>query len=298
MKRRLFRSGLSLIAVAGLAAPAYPQVTQTTVFQNFEKPWETPKDYFAPPKSAVPDRLKYGEKFWQVLNFYGVKGQARVPLVVVLGGESSWMRYRVNEAGYAIAFLPVPPKITAKAPDWTAGFVDALSFLRQRAAELNIDPDRLALYGGGRGGNIAALFATDPAWLENAGIPFASVRAVVIANGSGFDIPKRISESRTKKLENEKFYGKDLAEQLRFSPAAQLAPPNAPAFAMFVSERGADEMRPQIDEWAAALSKAGVDNRVFELPKTYDQVLKTYFLADPDGSGKEFIPFLKEELGP
>ncbi len=50
---------------------------------------------------------------------------------------------------------------------------------------------------------------TDPTLIEKSGLSFASIRAVVVVGGRGFDIPKRISENPDQKAIYTRFYGDD-----------------------------------------------------------------------------------------
>lgn len=295
MFRQLKTLSLLVAASEMLGHPAAGQVTGRNI-PDFQRPWEKPLSFFEPPQKAFAEHLKYGKKNWQRIELFPVRKGSPVPLVIAIGGISDWARYRVNEAGYAIAFVTIPPDPTVKAAARLDNLLDAIAYLLEHSAELNIDMNRLAVHGGGVTANQAFLLGTDPSLLERAGVPFTSLRAVTTVNGSGYDIPKRISESSFRKQKYERDYGKDLVEQLRLSPVTHLAAPNAPRFLMFITEDSTD-IRPETEDMVAAAVKAGIDLRLVELPEKLDDSRKTYFLAEPDGSGKEYIPFLRDQFG-
>jgi len=67
--------------------------------------------------------------------------------------------------------------------------LEAIAFLRAGAAKWRFDPNRIALVGDGSGAAITARLACDKALLGRTDIPADSIRAVVLVDGVGMDIP-------------------------------------------------------------------------------------------------------------
>jgi hypothetical protein len=65
----------------------------------------------------------------------------------------------------------------------------------RRAPKLGYDASRIVLVGSGWGGQVAALLATDPAWLEAEGVPLSSIRAVFILDGFGLDLEAQLDSA-------------------------------------------------------------------------------------------------------
>lgn len=115
-----------------------------------------------------------------------------VPLVVFFYG-GSWQngsRTRYAFAGEALAALGV----VAVVPDYRLypavrfpGFMHdaarAVAWSRAAAHTLGADPDRIVLMGHSAGAQIAALLATDPRYLAEAGVPASAIAGVVGLSG-------------------------------------------------------------------------------------------------------------------
>jgi len=95
----------------------------------------------------------------------------------------------------------------------------------------------MVLVGVGLSGRDAAVFGTDPHWLQQEGVDFASLRGVVILNGDQID-PGAASGD----------------DDPAFSEA--IAAPNAPRF-LFHSVKGDAQRSAQATKLADALRDAG-----------------------------------------
>ncbi|WP_126174410.1 alpha/beta hydrolase family protein [Altericroceibacterium xinjiangense] len=255
------------------------------------------------PPIASPERLEHGRKNWQKINFYATEADRPAPLVVAVtgnvwkgwGSDPMWIQHRLNEEGYSVAVVPFGES-SPKASEVAEYYASAIAFLREKASELDIDPDRIVLMGTGDGAHFAALLGTDPRFLENAGVPFGSLQGIVGINGTGFDIPRRAEESDFLKSQYRRTFGRSPADQRRLSPVVHLDPPNAPAFLMMAQEDDRDA-RPQTKEMAEALKKAGIETQFIELPAFKKERQDTYFLAEPEGAGSELLSFLRTQFG-
>lgn len=120
----------------------------------------------ARPQPTLQD-VSYGPHQRNVLDFYQAESAAPTPLIVYIhgggfvGGDkksvNATMVRNANQAGISVAALhyrfvdgkdvifPIPQRDCAR----------ALQFLRSKAEEWNIDPDRVACYGGSAGAGIS-----------------------------------------------------------------------------------------------------------------------------------------------
>ena len=147
---------------------------------------------------------------------------------------------------------------------------EAIAYVQLHAAELNVDPSRLAMLGGSRGANLSLLTSLE----ENAAAP-GTVKAVVDLSGDA-DPAKQIERARNgelsktvaRKLSN--VYGCEpvlkscpMAYIERWSPIAQ-ASTSAPA--MFLAASEAEKLTASLaDEYELRerLDELGVPAEVF-----------------------------------
>ena len=142
----------------------------------------------------------------------------------------------------------------ADAADHLKGVASGIAEIVRRGPALGYDASRMVLVGKGWAAAVAALLATDPSWLEEAGVPFASVRGVLILGGAGLD-PSRPPRSEAWAKAAAESFGDGEARR-RFSPLAQVGPPDAPAFLLFAPP-GDRAGVAEAQAFAAALVAAG-----------------------------------------
>lgn len=113
----------------------------------------------------------------------------------------------------------------ARVEDQAADVAAAIAFLRRQPG---IDPDRIVVMGHSAGAHLAALVATDPAYLKAAGVPMSAVRGVVLLDGAGYDVGEQMAEPRNavQSMYSQAF-GTDPKRQAALSPARHAAAPNA-----------------------------------------------------------------------
>lgn len=286
------KTGLAFLALSLVASAAPARVP---VMGNYQSHTFSPPDPRLSTPSASSKRINYGKKHWQDISYFPAKGDEPAPLVIALcNSYNGWMRYRFNEAGYALAALPCPQG-QMKAAEYYQTLVDAISYLDANSVDLGADMDRIILAGWGQGANDAVLFGTDPIWMDAAGVPFSNVKAVIAFHGLGFDIPRRVVAMPVRGAQYRRFYGKDEADQRKFSPVIHLDPPNAPAF-LLMEQKVDRESFVETQEMAETLIGAGITATFVTLPDLKEGSLPTYFLADEKGSGKELMPFLRNQL--
>jgi arylformamidase len=284
MRARAFCLGLILAASAG------PSVGQG-LFPSGERLAQSPDRSLLAP-NAVPKHIDYGPKRWQEVDFFPPAGVARAPLVIAFASPvAGWPRYQLNRAGIALAIVPNPtgePDARKKVDNQVA----AIAHIYRNAERLGIDRERLAILGYGNAGSLATLFGTDPALLARAGAPLEHLRGVVSLGGEDFDVAQRMAENSYLRSRYHRYYSSDEGELLQLSPAAHLQAPNAPAFLLLATEKDKEGVI-QSERMARALSAVGTPAHYATLPEQREGFLPSYFMAEPDGSGREVVPFLQ-----
>jgi len=127
----------------------------------------------APQRSQIPTpthaNVHYGEHERQVLDFWKADSAQPTPVLVFIhgGGFVAGSKEGVNAAGIqacqkaGVSYASINYRYTTQAP-YPAPMLDggrAIQFLRSKAAEWNIDPRRIAAYGGSAGAGISMWLA-------------------------------------------------------------------------------------------------------------------------------------------
>lgn len=225
--------------------------------------------------TANAQSIAYGQSTAQKIDLYlpqRAKPAEGFPLVVYIhgGGWRNGDRSMVHgkpgffaAKGFAMAsvgyrLLPEAP-VEQQAQDVAA----ALSKLLVDARALGIDPARIVVMGHSAGAHLAALIATDPAYLK---ADLSRIAGVILLDGAGYDVARQMRD--TPKIA-EKIYtpafGTDPARQARLSPITHAASPNAPRW-LILHVSGRQDAKVQSNALAAALAAAGatVDVRSVE----------------------------------
>lgn len=133
----------------------------------------------------------------------------------------------------------------------------ALAWVRAHAGDYGGDPDKLVLLGHSAGAHLAALAATDHDRLRLAGVPPETLRAVILLDGAGYDVPRQTRDAGP--LLRSMYLGaftKDEAVQRDASPTHKVRDDRRyPPFLIFHVPSRADSKR-QADDLAAALNRA------------------------------------------
>ncbi len=102
----------------------------------------------------------------------------------------------------------------------------AIARLREEAARLGFDADRILLTGHSAGAHLAALVAADP---QYAGESFAAIRGVIPIDGACYDVPAQIEASPFMARRTYiPAFGTDVARQRALSPITHTGGPDAP----------------------------------------------------------------------
>lgn len=215
---------------------------------------------------ATPDStLRYGEDSLQTLDYYKGATDGARPLVIFIHGGGWAIGDKRSGTGAKAAFFTghgyryasinyrLVPRVDVamQAADVAAAIAD----LRKNAGELGIDPDRIALIGHSAGAHLAALVATDPKYLEAAGVPLEAIRAVSLLDGAAYDVPRQVRDSGAGAKIYTRVFTTNPQTQAAFSPVTHAAAPNAAAFILHY-DAGRAAAETQADMLARALSAA------------------------------------------
>jgi acetyl esterase/lipase len=248
--------------------------------------------------------LRYGRDYWRRIDVSRAIGHGPAPLVVWVDGADydshqpvyslAWFPSFFYENGFVLARLqsrkPSSREVDGRAAVAAAGIAE----LVRQAEKYRIDPTRIILLGQGSGGHLAALLSTDNQFLTRAGVPFGSLRATVIVNGEGFDVPRRIAtSSRHVARRYEDAFGTSKQVQARLSPIFEVGPPNAPRFLFIAVSQAADIAR-QAEEMSKALTAAGTDATLRLVPPQIGRTARSYLGSPQNEFTDDLLTFLRE----
>jgi acetyl esterase/lipase len=179
--------------------------------------------------------LSYGGDARQKLDLARPQVTGKAPLLLfVHGGGWSIGDKRMGAGqkgahflgqGWAFASTNYRLVPQARVEDQAADVAAAIAFLRRQPG---IDAERVVLMGHSAGAHLAALVATDPAYLRAAGVPLSAVRGVVLLDGAGYDLGEQMAEPRNAvRSMYRQAFGTDPKRQAALSPARHAAAPNA-----------------------------------------------------------------------
>lgn len=175
----------------------------------------------------------------------------------VMGNKRRGAGVKANHfpaAGWAFAATNYRLVPGATVEQQAADVASSIAFLRRQPG---IDPDRIVLMGHSAGAHLAALVASDPAYLKAAGVPMSALRGVILLDGAGYDVVRQMKEPRNlvRGLYGQAF-GEDPKRQAALSPISHAAAPNAANWLILPVASRADSVA-QSEALATALRQAG-----------------------------------------
>lgn len=257
----MLRPALALfaaIAVLGAALPAPMTLAQSRTARADQGAMQT---------------LAYGTDELQQLDYWPGPA-ADAPLVVFVHG-GGWKRgdkqmmrgsdklEHWQAAGYAVASINYQLVPDSTVEQQGADVASAVAFLRDRAARLGFDRNRIALVGHSAGAHLVALVGTDPQYFRTAGLSMSDVDGIVPLDGAGYDVPYQMEHPQ--RILGDTYvqaFGTDPARQRALSPTFNARAPNAPEFLILHVQR--DDARAQSIALAAALNRSGTPATVEE----------------------------------
>lgn len=133
-----------------------PRAT-VTVARDARPAYRTPVDYSYVTIDGVPLRATF---------YAPASGDGPWPLILWIPGNSAYdaagdvAALRETARGYAVASVAYRPASAAPFPAQLDDLIAAVDWLRTNASTLQIDPKRIAAWGAGAGGHLAALLGT------------------------------------------------------------------------------------------------------------------------------------------
>lgn len=238
----------------------------------------------------------------QRLDLYAPASGSNRPVVVWIHG-GGWRRgdkgsvgekpRALTEAGYLLASVNyrLVPEVTFR--EQADDLALAITWLADHAAEFGGDGRRLFLMGHSAGAHLAALVATDGAYLAKRGRTLNDLAGVVLLDGAGYDVAAQIERGGPRsRAFYEGVFGKDPEALALASPRLQVKRDQGtpPFLICHVAER-ADSER-QSRDLAQTLVEAGVPARVVPcVNKTHATINQELGQAD-DPVTREVLDFL------
>ncbi|MCU1432816.1 MAG: hypothetical protein JWP95_1921 [Actinotalea sp.] len=196
------------------------------------------------------------------------------------------------EAGLAVATVDYRLSGEAVHPAQLEDVLEAVRFLRRRAAELGLDPDRLGISGDSAGGHLAAMVALT-------GTGDAGVQAAAVLYGvtdlAGFDTSGLTPQERAATME-ARLLGADPREEPGLAAAASpVHHASAAAPPMLLISGDSDTVVPasHSQELADRLRAAGAEDVVLRLVPGADHCFEGVDPVPPLG---EVVAFLADRL--
>ena len=141
---------------------------------------------------------------------------------------------------------------------------DAVQWLVVHAAELGVDPDRIALLGHSAGGGIVAAITTDETYLGKHNLKLDAIRCAGSIDGEGYDVT--VGATHPDPFVHDTYlnaFGDDPATWKSASPMTHIAAGKGiPQY--FVAARGPDMRLDLHNQFVAALRAAGVPVTVLD----------------------------------
>lgn len=226
------------------------------------------------PRPAVSSVI-YGTHARQRVDIYSPKDAVDdLPVVVFVHG-GGWSRgnsrnvqskprhFTASNIIFASTGYRLVPSVSVETQAKDIGA--AIQAIVGQANAIGVDPERIVLMGHSAGAQLAALVATDP---QYAGDAFGAIRGVILLDGAGYDIGKRMTDMRARSRRvYQRAFGNDGARHRSLSPLTHVGGRDAPHWlALYVEER--DASRTQSQALMNALIEAGASASALPIEDT------------------------------
>ncbi len=221
--------------------------------------------------------IHYGSDAKQALDYYPAKTtSANTPLVVFIHG-GGWSvgdkasgtgvkaeYFTAHGSAFATLNYRLVPNVTPA--DQAQDIATAIASMRKKASTLGFHPDRMILIGHSAGAHLAALVSSDPSYLKTAGVPMSSLRATVLLDGAGYDVPRQMANAQNRaQFMYKQAFTSNPAIQKVLSPFYHAAFPNASQWLILHDAKRSDS-GDQSRRLAAALNMSGAQATVISVP--------------------------------
>ena len=228
------------------------------------------------PAPAGVREYSYGADPKQSLDLVVPSGAKGAPtLVFIHGGGWSIGDKRGSTAmkaehftGQGWAFASVNYRLVPKATveQQAADVAASLAWLRENAARLGLDPDRIVLMGHSAGAHLAALVGADPTYAARAGVPLTAVNGIILLDGAGYDIAQQMARPGNPVAGMyDAAFGRDPKRQRALSPTLHAAAPNAGNW-LILPVASRPDSTAQSNGLAAGLRSSGASASVVPVP--------------------------------
>ncbi len=253
----------------------------------------------------------YGSDPAQALDYYPAPANKDLysvhqPLVVFIHG-GGWSignkRHKAaekadfyNSLGYAFASLNYRLIPNAQPDGQAKDIAAALAFLRNNAATLGFDPDRIVVMGHSAGAHLASLISSDTHYLTDANVPISAIHGTILLDGAGYDVVKQMAykDNAVQDMYVAAFTN-DPATQKALSPITYASAPNTAHWLFFYDQNRADS-GPQSLGLADAIKQNGADAKAIAVPNSSHMQINEDAGNAQTMIGKEIAAFLKSIL--
>ena len=251
--------------------------------------------------------IRYGSDAKQALDYYPVKTKAaNTPLVIFIHG-GGWSigdkatgtgakadYFTMHGAAFASINYRLVPNVTPA--DQASDVAAAIANLRKKSAALGFDPDQVILMGHSAGAHLAALVSSDPSYLKAAGVPMSSLRATILLDGAGYDVPRQMANGQNRmKSMYRKAFTTNTATQKSLSPYYHAASPNAAKWLILHDAKRPDS-GDQSRRLAAALNTSGAQANVIAVPDSNHMEINRTLGIEGSFVTNKVAAFLKQML--
>lgn len=237
------------------------------------------------------------------LDIYTPGGKGPHPVLVFIHGGSWVLGDKRNVgnkpeaftgAGYVFVSINYRLSPAVQHPAHAQDCGAAVAWIHENIAAYGGDPKRIYVMGHSAGAHLAALISTDESYLKAAGCPLSAIRAAIVLDGGGYDIPAMVSSGEPlAKGRYERAFGKSEAVWKNASPISHVAKDKQIPPFLLVHAGGRLASRLQADELGSRLKEAGVKAELFDAPNKNHITLNRDIGGKGDETTKAIFAFLE-----
>lgn len=245
--------------------------------------------------------VTYGSHSRQAIDYFKPSELATTPPLILFihgGGWRTGDRTQANHAkpqhfidgGFAYASAGYRVLPDGSVEDQASDIGKAIARLRAEADTLGFDTERIVLMGHSAGAHLASLVATDPAY---AGDNFAAIKAVILLDGAGYDVPASMAAATRQSLQlYQSAFGTDPARQSALSPVTHVGGEDAANWLILhVADRQKSAV--QSEQLAKALSAEGANAEVVSVDDTDHRQINVKLGQSGDFATSQVDAFLR-----
>lgn len=197
--------------------------------------------------TIVHANVSFGADEKQRLDVYSPKDVKGAPVVIFIhGGEwtkgdkaaVSFKPKFLNENGVVFVSTNYRLSPAAKHPAHVGDIASAIRWVRDHAAEIGADPNKIVLLGHSAGCHLATLTALDPRYLGKVELKTTSLRGVVAWSGGMYDLVDRAKGPGFYPKYIRQAFGEEESAWRDASPVAHVGDGPLPAFLFISLEKG------------------------------------------------------------